>query len=144
MRIPNCRWKKNYISIYIYKFIHTPKYIFIHTYTHISGSQDPSSSSDNLIALKFSHNILIFKYIIFPYNCMSEGESCQVTIWPSDSQCHTNIPTSDTGWCLYFLEIIAFTWEINSKQHPQQWRALFLLVYMVANVMNSGEKKGVT
>lgn len=51
---------------------------------------------------------------------MSEEEGCQVTIWPSDSQCHTNIPTSDTGCCLYFLEIIAFIWEINSKQRLQQ------------------------
>lgn len=48
-----------------------------------------------------------FNCVTFPYNCMSEREGCQVTIWPSDSQCHTDIPTFDTG-CLYFLEIIDF------------------------------------
>lgn len=63
---------------------------------------------------------------LFPHiTCMSEREGCQVTIWPSDSLCHTNMSTSDTGCCLYFLEVTVFIWEINSKQRPRQWHVLF-------------------
>lgn len=127
-RFPTTHEKNIYVYVYLQIYTHIPIsiYLFIHIHTHIHGSQVPRCSSDSSTALKCSPGMQIL-CALFPHiTCMSEREGCQVTIWPSDSLCHTNMSTSDTGCCLYFLEVPVFIWEINSKQRPpRQRRVLF-------------------
>lgn len=139
-RFPTTDVKYIYKHIYICTSLYTHIYVFIHTPIYTHDSQVPSCSSDSSTALKFSHGMQILSALFSYTIACQKGKAAK---WQSGLviQCHTNIPTSDTGCCLYFLESMAFIWEINSEQCPRQWHVLFLLERTDGKCHEFGGKK---